>query len=184
MKVIARLNNYRRSAQKVRESGKLIVGSTVGEAIVQLDHLMRGDAEQLKVLLESAVANAENNYKLDKDNLFISNITVNEGRTLKRWRPRAYGRAAQILKRTCHVILELDEIEEGKKVKTKKAKKVDSREEKKDISDEQGDEKGKDAIKADEKDPEGEQAPYGASKKGKSQIKGGGGKKVFRRKSF
>ena len=70
-------------------------------------------------LLNSAVANAENNFKLDKANLFIAKITVDEGPKLKRWHAQSRGRAAEILKRTSHVTIVLEEIE-GQKTKTKK----------------------------------------------------------------
>ena len=60
-------------------------------------------------LLNSAVANAENNNKLTKENLYISNIVVDVGPSLKRWRPRAMGRAFPILKRTSHITLTLDQ---------------------------------------------------------------------------
>lgn len=192
MKVTARLNNYRRSPQKVRESGKLIIGMAVGDALVQLDHLVKGDSKKLKVLLESAIANAQNNHKLDKENLYVSNIVVNEGRTLKRWRPRAYGRAAQILKRTCHVTMELGEIEEGKRPQkqqqekaVEKPKKADEKAvDKKDKAD-SGSQKDKQDSKEQEHDLSPDRPPAeDFSKRDKGQLKGGGGKKVFRRKSF
>jgi hypothetical protein len=88
----------------------------------------------MEKLLKSAVANAENNAKMVKDNLYISQITVDEGPTLKRWRARARGSAAEILKRTSHVALTLKEVKEGvrqekqaqkpKEIKEKKEKKT------------------------------------------------------------
>jgi hypothetical protein len=65
-------------------------------------------------LLKSAVANAENNFGLDKNNLYIKDIVVNEGPKLKRWLPRAYGRASLILKRTSTVEIILEEKVKGK----------------------------------------------------------------------
>lgn len=109
MQVKASLKNYRRSARKVRELARVLRGMEIDKAVSQLLVWDKGSCKDLLNLLKSAVANAENNFKLKEDNLYISEIKVNEGPTLKRWRPRAHGRAAQILKRTCHVELTLDE---------------------------------------------------------------------------
>ncbi len=73
----------------------------------------------MEKLLQSAMANAENNFGLDKDNLFVSNIQVGGGPSLKRWLPRAQGRATLILKRTSQIDLELEERVEGKNRKSK-----------------------------------------------------------------
>ncbi len=136
MKVQARLNRYRRSAQKVREIIPVIKGLDVAQALLQLQYSKRGDAMDIKKLLESATANATNNFKLNKEDLFVENIIAEEGKTMKRWRARAYGRAARILKRTCDVIITLEEKKEEKaeKVETKssKATKEVKKEEKKD----------------------------------------------------
>lgn len=135
MKVQARLNRYRRSAQKVRELFPVIKGMDATEALLQLEYSKRGDALDIKKLLESAVANATNNFKLNKEDLFVENIIAEEGRTMKRWRPRAYGRAARILKRTCDIIITLEEKEKEEKVAPKKeekkisAKKVEEKKE-------------------------------------------------------
>ena len=136
MKVQARLNRYRRSAQKVREIFPVIKGLNAMDALLQLEYSKRGDALDIKKLLESAVANAINNFKLKKEDLFVENILAEEGKTMKRWRPRAYGRAARILKRTCDIIITLEDknqdAEEGaeqedpsidKEKETKEAKK-------------------------------------------------------------
>jgi len=106
------------------------------DALLQLEYSKRGDALDIKKLLESAVANAINNFKLKKEDLFVENILAEEGKTMKRWRPRAYGRAARILKRTCDIIITLEDknqdAEEGaeqedpsidKEKETKEAKK-------------------------------------------------------------
>ncbi|MEA1926301.1 MAG: 50S ribosomal protein L22 [Patescibacteria group bacterium] len=177
-KVQARLNNFRRSAQKVRQSSPIIKGLNVVDAVHQLEHSRKGDAEALKKLLQSAIANAENNHDLDKSNLYVFNFIVEEGKTLKRWRPRAYGRAAQILKRTCNVVLTLEEIKEGKDGKRGqgRAKKAVQPEEKaKGERIEEKEETGKDVL-----------APVAKKLdlKGVQPSKGVIGKKVFRRKSF
>jgi large subunit ribosomal protein L22 len=109
MQVKASLKNYRRSARKVRELARVLRNMEIDKAVSQLLVWDKGSCKDLLNLLKSAVANAENNFKLKEDSLYISEIKVNEGPTLKRWRPRAHGRAAQILKRTCHVELTLDE---------------------------------------------------------------------------
>ena len=63
----------------------------------------------MKKVLESAIANAEHNDGADVDELTVSHISVDEGPTMKRWRARARGRAAKILKRTCHVTISVEE---------------------------------------------------------------------------
>jgi len=114
MEVKAQLNNYRRSPRKVRLVAKLLKGVDVQEAENQLRFTVKGSAPDIEKLLRSALANAENNFGLEKDNLFIKEIKVNEGAKLKRWLPRAYGRASLILKRTSHIELILAEKVEGK----------------------------------------------------------------------
>ncbi|NTW27580.1 MAG: 50S ribosomal protein L22 [Candidatus Moranbacteria bacterium] len=119
MKVIASLNNLRTSPRKVRLVTNSVVGMNSQAALVQLKHLVKKTSEPLEKLLNSALANAENNFGLDKDNMFISSILVGEGAKLKRWLPRAQGRATLLLKRTSHIKLELEERVEGKNKKTK-----------------------------------------------------------------
>jgi large subunit ribosomal protein L22 len=120
MKVIASLNNLRTSPRKVRLVTDSIVGMNASAALVQLQHVVKKTSEPLEKLLKSAIANAENNFGLDADNLFVSSILVGEGAKLKRWLPRAQGRATLILKRTSHIKLELEEKVEGKNRKSKK----------------------------------------------------------------
>ncbi|MFO7807001.1 MAG: 50S ribosomal protein L22 [Candidatus Moraniibacteriota bacterium] len=105
MQVKASLKNYRRSARKVREITRLLRGMSVEEAAIQLMLWKKGASEDLLKLLRSAVANAQNNFKLKEEDLYIAEVKVNEGATMKRWRPRAFGRATQLLKRTCHIEL-------------------------------------------------------------------------------
>jgi large subunit ribosomal protein L22 len=105
MQVKASLKNYRRSARKVREVVNPLRGVGVEEAAAQLTIWRKGSCDDLLKLLRSAVANAKNNFNLDEEDLYISEVKVNEGMTMKRWRARAYGRAAKIMKRTCHVDL-------------------------------------------------------------------------------
>ncbi|KKP97277.1 MAG: 50S ribosomal protein L22 [Candidatus Moranbacteria bacterium GW2011_GWE1_36_7] len=120
MKVIASLNNLRTSPRKVRLVTDSIVGMNASAALVQLKHVVKKTSEPLEKLLNSALSNAENNFGLDKDNMYVSSVLVGEGAKLKRWLPRAQGRATLILKRTSHIKLELEERIEGKNKKSKK----------------------------------------------------------------
>jgi large subunit ribosomal protein L22 len=128
MQVKASLKNYRRSARKVREIANVLRNMKIDKAVSQLLVWDKGSCDALLNLLKSAVANAVNNFKLKEENLYIAEIKVNEGATLKRWRPRAHGRAAKILKRTCHVELILDEktkVENNSAGKKEEKNKVD-----------------------------------------------------------
>jgi large subunit ribosomal protein L22 len=84
-----------------------IRGKSVGDARAILTHTPRAAARDVLKLLESAVANAENNHELDPDDLVIRKVYVDEGPTLKRYRPRALGRATRIRKRTSHMTIQL-----------------------------------------------------------------------------
>ncbi len=119
MKVIASLNNLRTSPRKVRLVTNSVVGMNASAALVQLKHLVKKTSEPVEKLLNSALANAENNFGLDKDNMYVSSILVGEGAKLKRWLPRAQGRATLLLKRTSHIKMELEERVEGKNKKSK-----------------------------------------------------------------
>lgn len=100
----ATLRFLRVSARKTRLVTDLVRGKSVDEAIYTLTVTRRAASEPLRKLIESARANAENlNDTVDLDELYIGEIFVNEGPTLKRFRPRAMGRATRINKRTCHV---------------------------------------------------------------------------------
>lgn len=91
------------SPSKVRQLTNLISGEHVEEARRILRFSGKGAAAPLAKVLNSAVANAENNDGLDPDDLWVNNAFVDEGPTLKRWRPRALGRAYRIRKRTSHI---------------------------------------------------------------------------------
>ena len=97
------LRHSRVSAYKVRPVLDLIRGKDVQAAREALQFSERDAAHLVGKLLASAVANAENNDSLDPDGLYVSACYADEGPTLKRWRPRARGRATRIRKRTCHV---------------------------------------------------------------------------------
>ncbi|WP_426449940.1 50S ribosomal protein L22 [Paenibacillus sp. S-38] len=87
----------------------LIRGKQVGEAIAILRHTPKSASPIVEKLLNSAIANAEHNYSLDVNNLVVSTATVDQGPTLKRFRPRAMGRASRINKRTSHITLVVSE---------------------------------------------------------------------------
>jgi len=87
----------------------LIRGKEVGEAIAILRHTPRAASPIIEKILNSAIANAEHNYQLNPNNLKIETAFVNEGPIMKRFRPRAMGRASRINKRTSHITLVVSE---------------------------------------------------------------------------
>ena len=99
------LRYHRASAFKVREVLDLIRGKSVEDARGILRFGERGPTEPILKLLNSAAANAENNLSVPDDELFVAFCYADEGPTLKRWRPRARGRATRIRKRTCHITI-------------------------------------------------------------------------------
>ena len=108
----AKSKYVRQSPYKVRLVLNLIRGLEVDEALNILSFTKRKAAEEIKQVLESAIANAETNLGLNSSNLFISKAIADEGPTLKRFRPRARGRAGRINKRTAHLTIELESVEE------------------------------------------------------------------------
>lgn len=108
MKAILRF--LRISPRKTRLVADLVRGKSVDEAISILTVTRRAASDPLSKLIQSAIANAENaDSEIDLDGLYIREIYVNEGPTLKRFRPRAMGRATRINKRTSHVTCLLEE---------------------------------------------------------------------------
>jgi large subunit ribosomal protein L22 len=103
----AQVRYVRTSPYKVREVLNLIRGEHVLAADEILAFTERGPAITVRKALKSAVANAENNEGLSADDLVVSACYADEGPTLKRWRPRARGRATRIRKRTCHITIEV-----------------------------------------------------------------------------
>lgn len=102
----------RQSPYKVRRVLDLVRGLPVDEARAVLAHLNRRAAEPVRKALESAIANAEHNLALDADELVVAEAYADEGPTLKRWRPRARGRATRIRKRTSHITIVVADEEE------------------------------------------------------------------------
>ena len=121
METTAKLRNLRMSPRKVRLMTDLVKGMSVQDALLQLALMPRLASQPVKKLLESAVANAEHNHSLDTNTLVVKNAFVDGGAVLKRFTPRAFGRASAIHKRTSHVTIIL----EGEVDATKKAKKTE-----------------------------------------------------------
>lgn len=95
------------SARKARLVADLIRDKSVPEAQAILAFSTRGAAEPVRKVLESAMANADHNVGLDVRELYLTRVTIDEGPTMRRFRPRAQGRASRINKRTCHITIGL-----------------------------------------------------------------------------
>ncbi len=109
MEVKAKIKYLRISPRKVRLVVDAVRGLSVEEALSRLAVINKRAVRPVVKLINSAIANAENNFKLKREDLFIKFFTVDEGPTLKRWRARAFGRAAMIRKRTSHLNLILSD---------------------------------------------------------------------------
>jgi len=110
----ASVKHVRASAYKAREVLNQIRGLHVADAADYLELCERGIAEPIGKLLDSAVANAEHNDLQTADELYVSACYADEGPTMKRWRPRARGRATRIRKRTCHITLIVSRLDDDK----------------------------------------------------------------------
>lgn len=170
-KAVAQLRHLRISPRKVRLVANLIKGLPVSDALAQLHILSRKPSDPLKKLVESAKANAKSEG-LDEKKLVVSSITVDKGPMLKRWMPRAQGRATPIHKMTSHISITLTEKGEGKESKfitdTKKEK-TTKKDEKKEVE----------KTKQEPKKPEKEEV----AKKERPVDTKGHAPKIFRRKS-
>ena len=114
MEIKAKLNYLRMSPRKVRLAAGLIRGMQARRADLELQHLPKRAAGPLRKLLNSALANARHNFQIgDDSSLYVKGVKVNAGPVLKRFRPRAFGRAAMIRRRTSHVSLVLDSAKEA-----------------------------------------------------------------------
>jgi large subunit ribosomal protein L22 len=112
MKVRAQAKYVRQSPYKVRRVLDLVRGLPVQEAEDVLRLASRGATEPITKVLKSAVANAEHNFALDADDLVVAEAYADEGPTLKRYRPRARGRATRIRKRTSHITIVVSDMNE------------------------------------------------------------------------
>jgi large subunit ribosomal protein L22 len=97
------------SPQKARLVADTVRGMNVDEAITALRYMPKKGARILRKVIESAVANADQMETIDVDTLYIKSIEINGGPSLKRFRPRAMGRATRIIKRTSHITVVVDE---------------------------------------------------------------------------
>ena len=129
MEVKASLKYLRISPRKVRLAANLIKGLDVREAEYQLNTLNKRPSAEILKLLKSAIKNAEHNFNLNPDNLFVYQIKVDQGPTLLRYMPRARGVANEIRKKSSHITLILKEKSPGAK-KEEKKEKISEKEEK------------------------------------------------------
>ena len=167
--VKSQLNGLRMAPRKVRAVVNLLKGKDVNKALGQLDYFIRRPIAPIKKLLNSAIANAENNMNMVKDNLYIKNIVVDEGVKLKRFRAKGFGRAAAIQKKTSHITIILDERTPGLRTeKRAKAKKETTAEEMKEVT----------------KQNESKKPEVKRELGSKGKVFGGLGKKLFQRKAI
>lgn len=108
MEIKAQLNYLRIAPRKVRLVTALLKGMSTKRAELELRHLPKRSSTNLMKLLKSAVANAKHNFQVEESELYIKDIGVNQGPVLKRSMPRAFGRAAPIMKRSSHVCITLE----------------------------------------------------------------------------
>ncbi|MDD2680716.1 MAG: 50S ribosomal protein L22 [Patescibacteria group bacterium] len=122
MEIKANLNHLRMSPRKVRLVIDVIRKMPIDKALDQLQFLNKLASDPVKKLLESAIANADHNFSIERSNLYIKEIKADEAVTLKRWMPRAHGRATVLRKRACHIEVTLAEIVESGKKTARKSK--------------------------------------------------------------
>lgn len=172
MEVKAKLNYLRIAPRKTRLVADLVRGKTVEEAQTILNFTVKRGNTPIVKLLNTAIASAKENFQVDKSNLYIAKIFIDEAPMLKRWRARSRGRAYGIKKRASHITLVLGEIKKGG-VKTKKIKKSKSLAESKE---------NQSVVKAKKKDkfltPQKHEAKFS------KQTSSKGTNKIFRRKSI
>ena len=113
MQAKAVATTVRTAPRKARLAMDLIRGKQVGEAVAILALTPKAASPVIEKVLKSAIANAEHNFEMDANSLVVTEAYVNEGPTLKRFRPRAMGRASQINKRTSHITIVVSEKKEG-----------------------------------------------------------------------
>lgn len=113
MQAKAVAKTVRIAPRKARLVIDLIRGKQVGEALSILKFTPKAASPVIEKVLNSAIANAEHNYDMDANDLFVEKAYVDEGPTLKRFRPRTMGRASQINKRTSHITIVVSDQKEG-----------------------------------------------------------------------
>ncbi len=201
MQVTAKLNNLRMAPRKVRLATNLVKGMDVSAAKTQLRFMPKKSAGLILKLLNSAVANAKHNHSIEENNLYILKLIVDGGPSLKRWMPRAMGRATPILKRTCSISLTLEErlgVAREAEFQGKEPVKTDTVKKRKGIKVEKvepvftGAEAGKEETisavpegKIEKQKPDFVVKPYGAQEQGKKKFFSRQSfKRMFRRKSI
>lgn len=117
MEIKAQLKFMHIAPRKVRLVADLIRGMDVKRALLELEHLPKRSAGPLLKLLRSAIANAKHNFQLSEEGFYVKKLMVNQGTVLKRFEPRAFGRAAPVRRRSSHIMLVLDSKSERPKVK-------------------------------------------------------------------
>ncbi len=127
MDVKATAKFIRMSPRKVRLVVDVVRGNKLAEARNQLQFMNKAAAKPVLKLINSAAANAVHNFNLKEEDLVVKTIMADEGPTIKRWKPRAHGRAFPIRKRTSHILVVLSDGKDAKDVKdTKVGKEVKS----------------------------------------------------------
>jgi large subunit ribosomal protein L22 len=124
----ARAMHVHITPMKARRVVDLVRGKSAVDATSILTFAPQQAAQVVRKLLASAVANAEHNQNLDPETLIIDRAFVDEGPTMKRFQPRAQGRAFRIRKRTCHITLELVSVESESKAASGRSRRVASSE--------------------------------------------------------
>ena len=130
MQTQAKLKRLRMAPRKVRLVADMVRGMQADKALLQLTHSPKHAARPVRKLIASAIANAKHNHKIKEDTLVLKTIFVDEGKTLYRYMPRAFGRATPLRKRTCHITVVLEgDVDETATKKTKSAdkKKADAK---------------------------------------------------------
>lgn len=194
IKIFAEAKYLKISPKKVRLVLDVIRGMSVEAAQNQLRFFPKKASSYILQLINSAIANAEHNFNLKKENLYVKEIFANEGPALQRWMPKALGRATPIKKRSSHIVVILAEKTPTKsKIKKEKIEKpilVDSNVKKEVIVEELEKKEGKVKPKTEEHKPETPDVRMEGKHRHKEHLdqirkKGTGGflKKIFRRKS-
>lgn len=184
MEVKAKGKYLKMSSKKMRLVADLVRGMDLKESLDYLSFSPHKAARFINKVLNSALANAEHDFDLKKENLFIKEIFVNQGPTLKRWRPRAFGRAGQIRKRSSHLEIILGEripSSETKPIKTKIKEPIIEPISKDKIEEKRPDKKKEEEILGRPQEKH-RPAPIQDPRKNKGFV--GTLKKVFRRKSI
>jgi len=192
MEVKAQAKQIRISPRKTRLVIDIVRGLKLNDALARLSLLNKKAAKPILKLLKSAQSNAENNFNLDKNNLYIKEIKVDEGQILYRWMPKAQGRATPIRKRSSRINVVLAEIVASEKANDKKVKKIETQKVKRkkgEVNVEKVDvesEKVKEADSVAKKEDFSRKAGHSETTKVKNinaKKEKGVFKKVFRRKS-